>query len=232
MKNSTKALIRSIYVRLTDIIRRTPFARSRRGRLIAFEHAITLSQPFKPSATLEAKKHNLREAASRINDIVIAPGEVFSFWHIVGNPNNKRRFREGRSIHKGRVSTDVGGGLCQASGIIHHLALLAGLQVIERYNHSVDLYTDETRFAPLGTDATVFYGFRDLRILNNTTSAIRFQLYVEENELQAELSSERPLAQDELDIRTEVDERGYKHVVVRNSTGMVISTSVYEPLAD
>lgn len=166
MKLSTKAWIRSKYVYIRDILRRTSFAS---GVLSDSDYiyAIDLVQPFMPSPTLESKKHNLREAASCINKIVVYPNEIFSFWHIVGNPNNRKRFKEGRSIHAGCQGIDIGGGLCQASGIIHHLALIAGLSIEERFNHSVDLYTDSTRFTPLGTDATVFYGFKDLRICNN-----------------------------------------------------------------
>jgi hypothetical protein len=51
---------------------------------------------------------------------------------------------------------------------VYHIGIIAGLDIIERYNHSVDIYTDDTRFAPLGTDATVVYGYKDLRIRNNT----------------------------------------------------------------
>lgn len=232
MKQSTKAKLRGFYVKVMDILRSTPFAKTHLepGEKKSYSHALELTQPFKPSATLESKKHNLREAASRINTVVVRPGEIFSFWHIVGNPNNRKRFQEGRSIHAGVLSIDVGGGLCQASGIIHHLALQAGLDVVERFNHSVDLYNDETRFAPLGTDATVFYGFKDLRLRNTLRSPIVFQLMVEENLIRAQLRTTRPILPKKLDYNIEVDEEGNKHVEVLDEDRTVISTSHYKSL--
>jgi len=40
------------------------------------------------------------------------------------------------------------------------------MEVLERHPHSRDIYDDQTRYAPLGADATVAYGFKDLRVLN------------------------------------------------------------------
>lgn len=230
MNISTKARIRGCLRRLSDLFSRERFATGGR-RTAPMTRSLTLSQPFKPSATLEGKKHNLREAASRINDVVVLPGELFSFWRTVGNPNNPRRFTYGRSLHAGVSVRDYGGGLCQASGIIHHAALLAGLEVVERHNHSVDLYTDETRFAPLGTDATVFYGYKDLRLRNTTPSAIRFELVVADDTLDLNLLSETPLASKQLDIAIDQTSDGTKRVAVRSaSTGTLLSTSTYLPL--
>lgn len=241
MKISTKAKIRNMYVRMTDILHCTRFARrgclSQENSKNGLEHVegcpeykIELCQPFKPSPTLESKKHNLTEAAQRINGILVRPGEIFSFWHIVGNPNNRKRFQEGRSIHNGVLSIDVGGGLCQASGIIHHLALLAGLEILERYNHSVDLYTDETRFAPLGTDATVFYGFKDLRLKNTLPYPIAFELIVEENQLRAILKSSSPITSCNLIFDIKTDDKGKKHVTITTKDGKIISKSTYSPI--
>ncbi|MBQ0049436.1 MAG: VanW family protein [Bacteroidales bacterium] len=226
MKQATKARLRGLYVKMMDLLRGTPFASQHLPEEASLPHALALTQPFMPSATLESKKHNLREAAARINTLVIRPGEVFSFWHAVGNPNNRGRFREGRSIHQGKVHLDVGGGLCQASGIIYHLALISGLEVVERHNHSVDLYTDDTRFAPLGSDATVFYGFKDLRLRNNLSHPIQFQLQVGDTQFRAFLRSDAPL--DPLPLHFDIKEMpdGTKHVTISAPTG-VCSRSVY-----
>lgn len=231
MKQSHKAFLRNLYVRAFDLLRHERFAHADSASQSYGERRHTLSQPFKPSATLEAKCHNLREAALRINRIVIYPGEVFSFWHIVGNPNNRRRFRAGRSIHAGVATLDVGGGLCQASGIIHHMALLLGLEVMERHNHSVDLYTDETRFAPIGTDATVFFGFKDLRLRNNTDVPFCFELEVCEAELKLHIRSESELpALRELVTETVEGQEGHKDVTISDISGDVICKSHYRPM--
>ena len=230
MRLSRKACLRMAFVKLKDCLMRVPFARPTTD-FPTLPYAFRLSQPFKPSPTLESKKHNLRTAAERINRLLIRPDEVFSFWHAVGNPNNRKRFREGRSIHAGKATTDIGGGLCQASGIIHHMALLTGLDILERHNHSVDLYTEESRFAPLGTDATVFYGFKDLRLRNNTGGPIRLVLEVGTDQVSLQLLSDNPIPVRELAIRTTLSDDGSKHVTVTDTArSRIVSTSVYHPL--
>jgi len=229
MKISTKARLHALYIRFCDFCHHTRFA----GTVCSEEpmaYSIEVVQPFLPSSTLDSKKHNLAEAARCINRVVVRPGELFSFWHIVGNPNDTKRFKEGRSIHAGVLSSDVGGGLCQASGIIFHAALLAGMEIVERYNHSVDLYTDDTRYTPLGTDATVFYGFRDLRLRNPFSFNICFQLVVEDNYLCVFLQSEQPIPLQSLTIHVKEDTDGYKHVSVLNAEGKQVSSSCYAPL--
>ncbi len=228
MDISTKARIRNTFIVIKDFLLRTPFAKEAKGEGLEFPYSLEISQPFKPSSTLESKKHNLREAASRINKLTVRPGEVFSFWHAVGNPNDESRFMTGRTIHNGVVKLDLGGGLCQASGIIHHAVILAGMRVLERINHSVDLYTEESRFAPIGSDATVFFGFKDFRFLNDTAGAIRLELIVEEEFLRFKLHSEKPIM--EVDIKTEIEmlsDNKKKVTLVNSADGTVINESVY-----
>ncbi|MDO4510327.1 MAG: VanW family protein [Bacteroidales bacterium] len=195
-----------------------------------FPHHIDLAQPFTPSATLEAKKHNLRLAAERIERVTIMPGEVFSFWRVVGNPNTKQ-FCASRSIVAGKLKLEQGGGLCQASGIMYHLALMAGLDIIERFAHSVDLYTEQTRFCPLGSDATVAYGYRDLRFRNSTPSPIRFEFSVLDHSYACRLTSQQPIEPREIRFSASTLPDGRKRAIATDaSTGEAISTDVYETL--
>lgn len=229
MKHSAKAAIRMAAVRICDFVRRVPFARPA-GDSLLLPYTFTLSQPFRPSETLENKKHNLRAAAERINRLLIRPGQVFSFWAAVGNPNDRKRFREGRNIHAGKLTLDMGGGLCQASGIIYHMVLLARLEVLQRFNHSVDLYTDETRFAPLGTDATVCYGFKDLRFYNNLDVDLRMVLTVETDCVTLTLMSDGPVSMRQLRTDVNLLPDGSKEVVLTDAdTADVVSSSIYKP---
>lgn len=111
--------------------------------------AITLSQEIKPSETLENKRFNIETAAKKINQYILMPGQILSFWNIVGNPETS--LKKSRSIINGKIVNETGGGICQVSGIIYHISIMAGLEVLERYNHSIDIYTDETRCTPLGS---------------------------------------------------------------------------------
>ncbi len=193
----------------------------------AFSFAIRLSQEIKPSETIENKKFNLALASSMINEYVIMPYEIFSFWHVIGDPN--RRFKTGRVILRGKVSAEAGGGLCQVSGLLYHVSLLAGLEIIERHNHSIDLYTDETRFTPLGTDATVVYGYKDLRIKNNNPFPVSFQLSLEQDSIEVQLISPHPIRQHVLSFNS-IRAATTTSVEISNEEGKVIGHSLYKHL--
>ncbi len=88
-----------------------------------------------------------------------------------------------RNLVNGKIQFTYGGGICQVAGILYHLALMAGLDILERHSHSLDIYTEVERFTPLGADATVVYGYKDLRIRNNTGHPICFEIYITGNEI-------------------------------------------------
>lgn len=226
-----KALKRWVHVmgrKLQDALSHHKFCRDSPALSSQYKYSIGLEQPFTASATLAEKKHNLRLAADHIRRYVVMPGEVFSFWRTVGNPNTSE-FACSRSIRRGVLQLERGGGLCQASGIIHHLALVAGLEVVERHNHSKDLYTDATRFCPLGSDATVAYGYRDLRVRNTTQTPIMFDLQVCDDHFEAYLRSVEPIAEHEIRFEQKEEADGTLTASAIDVTqGKILCTSHYE----
>lgn len=157
------------------------------SRLRTLPHTIRLSQVIKPGEAYENKLFNLQKAAQSIRSCQLKPRQILSFWHLVGSPTNG--FRESRAIVDGQLQATQGGGLCQVAGILYHAALLAQLEVLERHAHSVDIYKEEERFTPLGTDATLVYGYKDLRIRNPYSFPIQFDVCVEGSELLLHLRS-------------------------------------------
>jgi vancomycin resistance protein VanW len=109
-------------------------------------------------------------------NLPVPPGGIFSFWGVVGRPNAARGYLPGRSLLGGQLMPDYGGGLCQLSGLIYYLCLQAGLEILERHPHSRDIYEDAERYTPLGADATVAYGFKDLRMLNTLRAPVCFRV--------------------------------------------------------
>lgn len=161
---------------------------------------ISLAQPIFETPTSHGKIINLERAAALLSAAQIPPGGVFSFWSIVGAPTPARGFAMGRAIVADEVSQDVGGGLCQISGLIYELGLRAGLDIVERHAHSRDLYTDETRFAPLGLDATVGYAFKDLRLRNSHGVPISFSFAIASDRIEARLHASAPIVAHRLDV--------------------------------
>jgi len=143
-----------------------------------FSNSIALKQELKPN---KAKNKNLLRAIKSIEQIQINHNEILSFWRIVGNPSKKNGFTESRSLVNGKIENTIGGGLCQLSGLMYYISLIAQLEILERHNHSIDIYNEETRFTPLGSDATVAYGYKDLKIRNNLNCPIKFNFSIEDD---------------------------------------------------
>src|SRR6185503_19897960 len=127
----------------------------------------------------ENKLSNLRRGAALIDQSLINPGSQWSFWGRVGKPSVGNGFVDGRNIVDGQLVRQVGAGLCQLSSLIYHLALLGGLEIAERHPHSIDIYRDSERFTPLGADATVVWGFKDLRLRNSYQFAISIGCFLD-----------------------------------------------------
>ena len=142
----------------------------------AFPVRLSLEQRVLSTDYLPAKLHNIEQARQSLENLPVPPGGILSFWRVVGRPSAARGFQPGRSLLGGQLVADYGGGLCQLSGLIYYLCLQAGLEILERHPHSRDIYHDAERYAPLGADATVAYGFKDLRVLNTLPAPVCFRV--------------------------------------------------------
>ena len=78
----------------------------------SFPARVSLEQPILLTDYVEAKIHNITLALKGVNNLPVAPGAIFSFWHVVGRPTSARGFVPGRSLLAGQLRPDYGGGLC------------------------------------------------------------------------------------------------------------------------
>lgn len=111
---------------------------------------------------------NLRLASDKINNIVIMPGETFSYNKTVGERTIEAGYKEAAIFENGQVIDGLGGGICQISSTLYNSVLYANLEVIERSNH-----TFLTSYLPGGRDATVVYGVLDFQFKNNRNYPIK-----------------------------------------------------------
>ena len=114
--------------------------------------------------------YNIKLASEVINGILVKPKEIFSFNKYVGPAEKADGYKESTIIANGVFVNGYGGGICQVSSTLYNAALLANLLIVERYNHSV--YGEATKYVPLGQDAAIFYGFKDLKFKNNSEHTI------------------------------------------------------------
>lgn len=150
------------------------------------EYAAPIMNPPAQRHLFENKLHNLRLACSRFDGLVIRPGWILSFYGILGDPTAARGYRDAAVLSGDRVIGAVGGSLCQLSGVLYNAALLAGMRIVERHPHSLDIY-GEARYIPLGRDATITYGHKDLRFANPGPRPVLLHARVEEDRVVASL---------------------------------------------
>lgn len=223
LPSTVKRSIRLLQRRLRD--RGVRFA-GKKGEKLTGESQIVVTQQIKRTQLFENKVHNLQLGARKIESILIQPGEVFSFWRILGNPSVRNGYKTGRNIVNGVLQEAVGGGLCQLSGILYHSALKAGFPVVERYNHTVDIYKEEDRFTPLGADATVVYGYKDLRFQNHLDQTVQFYFVFEDEQLSCGIVAKQSITVlNPVFKRKDID--GKRVVETVNENGMVIAQSEY-----
>ena len=123
----------------------------------------------------EGSRFNVLLAAKKIDGTIVYPGEEFSYNKIVGPAEKNDGFQKGLVIVGGKFVPGYGGGVCQTSSTLYNALLLAGLKITERHNHSV--YADATSYVPLGQDAAVYYGHKDLKFKNNLSFPIVIGAY-------------------------------------------------------
>ncbi|MDX1989704.1 MAG: VanW family protein [Candidatus Obscuribacter sp.] len=121
-------------------------------------------------------RQNFASALSRLDGTIIKPGQIFSFNQRLG----QRTARGGYVPAPGYLGNDriatSGGGICLISSNLYQLALLSGLEVIERSNH-----VRPVRSVAPGLDATVWYGSQDLKLKNSLPYPVEISCQVEGN---------------------------------------------------
>lgn len=158
------------------------------------------------------KVTNLRLAIQHLSGIVIQPGEVFSFWRLVGSPTKGKGYLPGLVLNQGKIEAGIGGGLCQLGNLLFWMAVHSPLTIKERHRHGFDVFPDINRTLPFGSGATLSYNYIDFQLVNNTEQPFQLLLWLDEEYLQGEIRS-----QHEVNELYEVYES--QHQIVHQSWG-------------
>jgi vancomycin resistance protein YoaR len=126
---------------------------------------------------------NISLAASRLNGIIIKPGQVFSFDQAVGDISTLSGYKQALVINDGKTELGDGGGVCQVSTTMFRAALNAGLPIVERHQHAYRVGYYEEDSGP-GIDAAIYSPTVDFKFKNDTGHALLIQT-------QLDLSQER-----------------------------------------
>ena len=124
------------------------------------------------------RKHNIIAGVSKLNGLLIAPGEEFSAVESIGYVTEEDGFVKEYVIKENKSVKELGGGLCQLATTLFRLALDAGLPITERQNHKYVV----SYYGP-GLDATIYGPHPDLRFINDTENYLLLQGKVSGDEL-------------------------------------------------
>ena len=102
-------------------------------RNTVMEHRSMILRPLKDVDMYlqENKRTNLALAIKHINGVHLKPGEVFSFWKLVGNPSKQKGYLEGLVLNQGKIDRDTGGGLCQLGNLIFWMVIHSPLVLLK-----------------------------------------------------------------------------------------------------
>lgn len=152
---------RTVDLPLTDGAKRIPDEALAEIKEVVAEYTTTFPASNRPRSS------NIRLAASKLNGVILMPGERLSFNGTVGRRTLRAGFKEAGVYKQGKHDVGVGGGICQVSTTMYNAALFANLKIVQRSNHSLPV-----AYVPLGRDATVDYGSLDLVFENSTKSPL------------------------------------------------------------
>ena len=158
---------------------------------IVIKHKSFLLRPLKDvDMYLQHNKvTNLKLAIKHLDKIVIKPGETFSIWKNVGRPTKLKGYLDGLTLHNGTISKGVGGGLCQLGNLLYWMTLHTPLTIKERWRHGYDVFPDINRTIPFACGATLSYNYIDLQIENNTPYSFQLNLWLDNEYLNGEFTS-------------------------------------------
>mgnify|MGYP001184942133 CR=1 FL=1 len=141
------------------------------------------------------RSHNVTAAAKALNDTLLMPDEVFDYDKIVKLAEEQYGWKEAPVILKGKLTPGIGGGICQVSSTLYNAALLAGLDIVERRNHSLAVH-----YLPTGLDATYAEGYINFKFRNSTGKQLLVRTVVQDKKLTIKLFGTLP---DNVEYRTE-----------------------------
>lgn len=118
----------------------------------------TYSTTYSPSG---GRGSNVENAANKLDNMVLMPGDEFSYENAVGPVIQSNGYTYAPVISGGKLIQGIGGGVCQVSSTLYNTMLNSGILPTERRNHSKPV-----SYVPRGLDATLASGSIDYKFIN------------------------------------------------------------------
>ncbi len=120
------------------------------------------------------RRKNIAHGVALVNGSIIQPGQIFSLVQTLGPVDEAHNWLPELVIKGNVTKPEYGGGLCQIGTTTFRAALVSGLPIVERQNHSYRV----RYYEPAGTDATIYGPKPDFRFLNDTQHPVLINAYI------------------------------------------------------
>ncbi len=118
-----------------------------------------------------ARSANVANGCRLLNGITMYPGDEISALESITPFSEDNGYYMAASYLNGQVVDSLGGGICQVSTTLYNAVLLAELEVVERYNHSMIVtYVDPSADAAIAESSG-----KDFKFKNN----LDYPIYIE-----------------------------------------------------
>ena len=123
-----------------------------------------------PHGDNENRNGNLRKACGMLDGLVLQPGQELSYNEALGPRTKELGWLPAPAYSGTKLVDSPGGGICQVSSTLYLASVYSELTIVERRNHGYPV-----SYIPLGMDATVSWGFADLKIRNDSPMPVKIQ---------------------------------------------------------
>lgn len=113
---------------------------------------------------------NLELACKALDGLILQPGEEFSYNDTLGERTAEKGYQPAPAYSGTTLVDSLGGGICQVSSTLYLASVYAELTILERVNHGYPVH-----YIPYGMDATVNWGFTDLKMRNDSDLPVKFR---------------------------------------------------------
>ncbi len=129
--------------------------------------AITYYETYASQAN---RNENMRLATQAIHNVILQPGEVFSYNQTVGPRTAARGFKLANVFVGNKKVPGYGGGICQISSTLYMATKKSGLGIDERHVHSMPV-----TYCSRDDEATVSWGVLDYKFQNTLSVPVRIE---------------------------------------------------------
>ncbi|KMY51309.1 VanW family protein [Peribacillus loiseleuriae] len=126
------------------------------------------------NASIKGRTTNIVLSAKEIDGVILGPGDRFYYNLVVGEATAERGYQKAMEIVNKEMVEGIGGGICQTSSTLYNAIDKLGLEIVELHHHSLGV-----SYVPVDRDATVAYGGKDFKFLNNKDFPVMIKAIVD-----------------------------------------------------